>query len=279
VNSTYSHEAHFAALEGGPDQGQGHGFVVDLHFHAVGLAQNVVHIGRDHVDDPQLQRFLLRDRNALAYRLLRPLDVPAPFLGDRTAQGHGEILHFLAHVAADGFPLAADRMCGPDVGSGRHGGDVGRHGDEDTGRNRSGAARGDINDHGQGRTEEVLDDGLGRVEKASGRVQLNEQGAGFRTMRHLDRFAQEIGRCRVDPGVDDDQMHGCRRRPGRGRFRGRRGWLLANGGDADENGEQEQDGGAAAMSTPGRHVGSCSSAITILMSSQTRRLSAGLRSR
>jgi len=58
---------------------------------------------------------------------------------------------------------------------------------------------GDVDDHRNGGAENLLDDGLGRIEQASRRVELDEQRLRLALARDLQRLEYVVGGCRVDP--------------------------------------------------------------------------------
>ena len=245
-------------------QGQRSPLVPDLHPAPVRQSHDLVEIVRHEVDDSRLGGLVGGDRDALADRARRPFDVPTPPLGDRFAEGSGEVLELLAHHALDVLAGTADRVRRPDVRPRRHGGHVGRQRDEHTGRAGARAARGHVHDHREGSGQDVLDHRPRGRQESARRVELDDQGGRPFALGARDGLVGEIGHRRVDRPVDHDA---CERA-----VRERR---------ADESGGPQAEQQPDARRGP-LHRGPVpmpSSSMTFWMSCQTSRLSAGLRRR
>ncbi len=100
-----------------------------------------------------------------------------------------------------------------DVGPGRHGGHVRRHGDEDPGRGGPGPPGIDIDDHRDFGVADGLDDLAHGGVQAAGGVQFNHQGLGVLALRQADALHDEFRQPRVNGAHRRQHVN----RPGRGR--------------------------------------------------------------
>ena len=93
--------------------------------------------------------------------------------------GAQECLGVVLHLLGQGFVGLAefeDHMGRSGVGSGSHGGDVGRLQQEESGRPGAGARRSHINDDGNSRGQDGAGHLTHRVDQAAGGVEFDQQG-------------------------------------------------------------------------------------------------------
>ena len=174
---------------------------------AVHLCEQLVQIRRDEIDHLQAEGLFGGDRFALPDRLLDPLFVPRPLVGDPPDIGHGVVFHLpahrLVHAAAD---PQADGMGRADVRPRRHRRDVGGHGDDDPGRGRPRPGGCDIDDDGQRGVQDPLGDVPHRQIQAARRIETDDQP--FRTALRglIDALDDVFGNGRGDGGADRDHI-------------------------------------------------------------------------
>ena len=147
-----------------------------LHDRPVELCEEVGQIVGDEVDYVLVQRLGCRERRRLEDGGLERLHVTPALAGDLPQEGGG-ILGGLALQGLGQVVAEADGRGRADVRDGRHGGCVGRGGQERAGGRCVCALGGYVYDHGGLGVEYGLDDIPGGVEEASGRVQPYDQHA------------------------------------------------------------------------------------------------------
>src|SRR5260370_6762392 len=86
------------------------------------------------------------------------------------------MLNFALHLVVNFGRERANQngMRGASVGSGRHGGDVGRFEDEDSSRTSAAAGGGDVEDHWNLRIRDLFDDAASGFDKTSGSIDLDQ---------------------------------------------------------------------------------------------------------
>ena len=160
----------------------------------VDLAEEIVLAGGHVVDQVLRQRFLFGEGLGFEHGAFGDLDVAAAPGGDRAHEGGGIILDFALHLVV-GLDLSwAEEQHGmrrASVGSGSHGCDVGRFEDEDSSRTGAAAGGRDVEDDGNRRVRDLLDDVAGGFDEASGRIDLDQYGLIVAALR-LRRWR---GRC------------------------------------------------------------------------------------
>ncbi len=183
----------------------------------------------DKVDDLELQGLGGRGGDALADDAFGPFDVAAPLLGDAAGVGGGIVQNLFHHRAA--FLLAAPaeadshRMGGADIGTGRHGGEIGRQGDEGPGGGRPGAGRIDVGDDRYLRAQNRLDDGPHGGVQSPGGIEFDEDGPVVPGVGLFYARGDEIGDHRVDdPGnpKGGNDVRACGTLPPAGRSRAKK---------------------------------------------------------
>lgn len=101
------------------------------------------------------------------------------------------------------------RVGGPGVGLGRHRGDIGGHQDEEAGGGGAGAARRDPDDDRGLGLEDGGGDRAGGSEQPARRVELEDDRGGVLRVGLGDGRPDELGRDRLDGGVDAGMQHGA----------------------------------------------------------------------
>ena len=114
-----------------------------------GVEESLVVVGRDEVDEVELEGFLLAVGFGVADGVFGGGDVAAATLGVGAEEGGGVVFDFFLE---DGVHRLAfdDGVGGSGVGAGGHGGDVGGFEDEEAGGSGAGAGGGDVDDDGDG---------------------------------------------------------------------------------------------------------------------------------
>ena len=158
--------------------------------------------------------------------LFDPGFVTAALVGDGLGEGSGEVFDLHAHRTLDVAAAHLDRMGGADSGSGSHRGDIGGDGDEGSGGSGGRSRRRHVDDYGNRRIEQSLNDLLRRGKQSTGGIKLDNQGGGAIGEGLLDRILDKLGRGRVYRAVNLDQVNrlsglgvrcsGCSRRGRRG---------------------------------------------------------------
>ena len=148
-------------------------------FPAVDLVEQRVDVRHLEVGDVNLHCLLGVDVHAVAHGLLCPVGVAAVHLGQVAHPGDGVVQHLGPEISAEVFAGGLDRVRGADVGAWGHGQDVGRLGDEETGRCRAGAARVHEDDDRHLAVEEAGHDVVHGVRDAARSIQNDEQGVGM----------------------------------------------------------------------------------------------------
>ena len=145
-----------------------------LHHPAFELAEQVVLVARDHVDQVLLQRLLVGPRFRLAHRALRQLQVTATRSHERPHESGGVVLHLRLHHVVHLLAAQDYRMGRAGVGAGRHGRNVCRLQNKEAGRGRVGSAGRHVDNHRHRRSKNLLDDFAGRVDQSARRAQFNQ---------------------------------------------------------------------------------------------------------
>ena len=201
------------SLTGAPTVLQDQLLASHFDFTAVDFGEQVFPIIGHEVHDLELHRLGGGDGNALADRLFHPIGVAAPLPGQGAARGHHVVDQFFLHGLVDLTHADRDRVGRADVGPGRHGGHVRRHGDEDPGRGGPGAPGIDINDHRNFGVGDGLNDLAHGGFQTAGGVQFNHQGRGVLALRLADALHDEFRQPRVNGAYRRQHEN----RPGRGR--------------------------------------------------------------
>ena len=164
-------------------------------------------IRRHEIDHLQTEGLLGGNRFALPDRLLHPVLISRPLLGDSPDVGDGIVFHLLAHGLVHAPPIPrAHGMGRADVRPGRHGGDVGRHGDDEPGRGRPCPGGRHIDDDGHGGVQDPLGDvPHGQIQTAR-RIQTDDQPLRAAFGRLTDTLEDVLGDRRRDGGADRDDV-------------------------------------------------------------------------
>ncbi len=126
----------------------------------------------------------------------------------RADERGGVVGRLLVHDGVLLAPLHADRMCGADVRSGSHGGDMGGQRDERSGGSRLCAGRGNVDHHGDPGGEEIGDDVTRGFEESARRVEPDDKAFGSIILCRIDALMNELSRCGVDGGIQRNDIHG-----------------------------------------------------------------------
>ena len=170
---------------------------------------------------------------------VRPLRVAPVLLRERAQLCRRVVDHLAPQVFLDVLASDRDRRRGAEVRLRRHGEDVGRLADPDTGRGSPGAVGRDVDDDRDVRRELLLHDVAHRLGEAAGRVEHDDDGVVAALVRTVDLILDVRRRHGIDVVVEVDGEHlrcgrHCRLRE-------------------DESGEQRQRGEKSPQN--GRHHG------------------------
>ena len=99
----------------------------------IGLAQQVVHVGRDEVHDVEAHCLVLVHRDGVAHGVLGPVGVAVAQLGDAADVGDGVVRDLAPERALDVAAVGVDHGGGADRRVRRHRSDVAGHRDEGAG--------------------------------------------------------------------------------------------------------------------------------------------------
>ena len=130
-----------------------------------------------------------------------PVDGAAALLGDGRDGGDGVREDLLAKVVGDVRAVARDGRGGTDVGGRRHGRHVGRQGQEGAGAGSAAAGRADPDEDRDLGVQLRLDDVARGVERAAGRVELDDDGGCPAGLGRGDALPEVAGHDLVDTPV------------------------------------------------------------------------------
>ncbi len=174
---------------------------------AVDLAEEIFFAGGHVVDQVLRESFLLGEGFGFEHRAFGDFDVAAAPGGDGAHEGGGIVLDFALHLVVGldlGRAEEQDGMRRAGVGSGGHGRDVGGFEDEDSGRTGAAAGGGDVNDDGDLRVRDLLDDLAGGVDEASGSIDLDQYGLIVAALGFVDGAGNVFLGDGLNGVVDDD---------------------------------------------------------------------------
>ena len=164
--------------------------------------EEIVLIFGDDVDQVLLQRLLIGPRLRLAHRALGQLHIAAARPDERAHEGGRVVLDLGLHHVVHLLAAQRYRMRRAGIRSRRHGRDVGRFQDEESGGSRVGAAGSDVDDHRHRRVEDLWNDLARGVDQSAGRVQLDQHSVGIGLARVLDGAVNVLGADGLDGVVD-----------------------------------------------------------------------------
>ena len=188
----------------------------------VDLAQQVLQIAGNEINDLELRRLLRRQAHRLAHRALAPVGVAAAQLrqaadvgggvvGDLPHHGVGPARFLLLVVLFRSRRHDRHRRSRAEIGAGRHGGEVARVEDEGAGARGACAARGHVRRDRDRRSEDVLDDVAHRAVETAGRVHAQHHELRLVACRPIDRAVDEIGARRADRAFERHDENLARR--------------------------------------------------------------------
>ncbi len=145
-------------------------------------------------------------RDAAADGALRPVLVSTAQLGDSLDVLGRLIGRLVSQVAFDVSACAADRVSRADGGVGGHRRHMRRHGYERTGGRGARSCRRDVDDDGDSRILDPLDDvAHGRI-KAARRVEADDDGGRVGVFSSVDAPVEVAGHDRVDIAVGSENV-------------------------------------------------------------------------
>jgi hypothetical protein len=149
-----------------------------------------------------VERLLLGKGFGLAHGALGQFDVASALGDDGAHQGRGVVLHFHFHHVIHFFAAEDDGMRCARIGSRSHGGDVGRFENEEAGRCGAAAAGRHVDDDGNRRGDDLLDNFAGGIDQSSGSVDLDQDRLIVIGGGHGERAANVFGGDGLDGVVD-----------------------------------------------------------------------------
>jgi hypothetical protein len=176
---------------------------------AVQLVQELGKVGGHEIDQGRRrgQCFLFGERAALCDGLRSQRCVAMPVGGERARIG-GDILgRFLRHRLVDLLAAALDRMCGPDVGPRRHGGDIGGDGDQESGGRGASARWTDEHDDRRPGGDHVRHDRPGGIDETAWSPQREDDQRRTLAIRTIHRLVHVIRGDRMNNAVDLGGVH------------------------------------------------------------------------
>ncbi len=212
----------------------------DGHLAPVHLLRELVEVARHVIHDVELQRLVLRERTALADRLLRPVRVPAALRGERADVADRVVPHLVGHRRVHAAAAEVHRRGRADRRAGRHGRHVGSVGDERP--RRGGAApRGRDEDHDRHfGDQDALDDVAHRGVQSAGRIELDHERLALVALGPPDRLHDHLRRDRLDGSVDREHVEDRFVGGGGGRGHARRAEEEQNRGESKERDANER---------------------------------------
>ena len=189
-----------------------------LHRASVDLGHQVGHVVRFEVDHVQAQRLVHAHTDALAYRVLGPLDVSPAGAGDVGDVRNGVVLGLEPQVALDVPAARVDRMCRPDVRCRSHRRDVTGHRDERARRRGARSRRRDERDDRHPRGEEARGDVIRRIDQPTRGVDDEDHRRRTVPLSLGDHAVDIAGGDRIDHTIDLSDENGrppCRERASR----------------------------------------------------------------
>ena len=211
---------------------------------AVELGQQRVVVGRDRVDQVQLQRLGFAEGLRVADGVFGVLGVASADLDIGAQEGGGVVLDLLFEHRVHGGAFK-DGVGRAGVGPRRHGGDIGCLKQEEAGRSGATARRLDENDDGHGRGLDGSDHLAGGIEQAAGRAHGDEHGCRIAAGGVVQAALEVLGGDGLDGVVDGELDY---QRSGRRLSRERQ--KQGECGDGEDRGTKHER-------APGRLVAAC----------------------
>ena len=170
------------------------------------MSQECVAIRRDQIDEAELLCLLISVGLGVADGIFGGLRIAAALRGVGAQQGRGVVFELLLHGLVE-LGALDDGMRGPGVGAGRHGCDVCRLKQEETGRAGTCALRRHVDDDRHRRRADASHHGAQGGEQAAGRVELDQEGIGVDVGGMGERAIEVVLADGLDGVVEAEENH------------------------------------------------------------------------